>query len=137
GQITIIDHKKKEYSVMTRQELEAAAAKMQAQLKQMEEQMKNMPPAGREKMSGMMGGAAAGVDVQKGQGSRKVAGYSCDNWLVTIGQMVKQEQCLTTELTFPTQAWDAFKSLSGAMSGPMGQSMQQMYDKFKDMKGLP
>jgi hypothetical protein len=137
GQMTIIDNKKKEYSVITRQELEAASAKMQAQFKQMEEQMKGLPPAMREKMAGMMGGAAAAVSVQKGQGGRKLAGYSCDNWTVTIGEMVKQEQCLTTELTFPTQAWDAFKSLSAGMSGPLGQGMQQMYDKFKEMKGLP
>lgn len=137
GQMTMIDNKKKEYSVTTRQELDAAAAKMQAQLKQMEEQMKNVPPAMREKMAGMMGGVAAAVSVQKGQGGRKLAGYSCDNWTVTIGEMVKQEQCLTTELTFPTQAWDAFKSLSAGMPGPMGQGMQQMYEKFKEMKGLP
>jgi hypothetical protein len=137
GQMTMIDHKKKQYSVITRQELEAAAAKMQAQLKQMEEQMKNVPPAMREKMAGMMGGLAASVDVQKGTGGRKLAGYSCENWIVTVGQMVKQEQCLTTELSFPPQTWDAIKGLSSAMSGPAGQSMQQLYDKFKEMKGLP
>lgn len=137
GQMTMIDSKKKEYSVITRQELEAASAKMQAQLRQVEEQMKNMPPAVREKMGGMLGGVAAAVSVQKGQGGRKLAGYSCDNWTVTIGEMVKQEQCLTTELAFPAQAWDAFKGLSLGMAGPMGKGMQEMYEKFKEMKGLP
>ena len=137
GQMTMIDHKKKQYSVITRQELEAATAKMQAQMKQMEEQMKNVPPAVREKMAGMMGGVAAAVNVQKGQGGRKLAGYSCDNWTVTIGEMVKQEQCLSTELTFPAQAWDAFKSLSAPMSGPLAKGMQEMYEKFKEMKGIP
>jgi hypothetical protein len=137
GQLTMIDNKKKEYSVITRQELEAATAKMSAQFKQMEEQMKSMPPAVREKMAAMMGGGAAAVNVQKGEGGRKLAGYSCDNWTVTIGEMVKQEQCLTKELTFPTQAWEAYKGFASSMSGPMGQGMQQMYDKFKEMNGIP
>ena len=137
GQITMIDHAKKQYSVITRQELEAAAQKMGAQLKQMEEQMKNMPPAVREKMAGMMGGATAAIDVQKGQGGRTVAGYACENWLVTVGTMVKQEQCLTTQLEFPGQPWEAMKGLSASMSGPMGKTMEQMYEKFKEMKGVP
>jgi hypothetical protein len=134
GQITMINHEKKQYSVITRQELEAAAQKMQAQLKQMEEQMKNMPPAVREKMAGMMGGATAAINVQKGQGGRTIAGYACENWIVTI---VKQEQCLTTQLEFPGQPWEAMKGLSGSMAGPMGKTMQEMYEKFKEMKGVP
>src|SRR6185503_10828180 len=73
GKFTIIDHKKKEYSVITLQDLDAAATAMQAQMKDMDEKMKNMPPAVREKMAGMMGGAS--VDVQKGAGSRTIAGY--------------------------------------------------------------
>lgn len=137
GTITFVDAKKKEYWTMTKQEMEAAAAKMQAQMKQMEEQMKNMPAGLREKMAGMMGGVAAAVNVQRGQGGRKVAGYSCENWTVTIGEMVKQEQCMTTELQLPVQAWDAYKGFAGSMSGPMGQGMQQMYEKFKEMKGVP
>jgi len=137
GQLTMIDHDKKQYSVITRQELEAAALKMQAQLKQMEEQMKNVPPAVREKMAGMMGGATAAVNVQKGQGGRTIAGYACENWLLTVGEFVKQEQCLTTQIEFPGQPWEAMKSLAGGMSGPMGKTMQEMYEKFKGMKGLP
>jgi hypothetical protein len=137
GQITTIDHDKKQYSVITRQEMEAAAQKMQAQLKQMEEQMKNMPPAVREKMAGMMGGATAAINAQKGQGGRTVAGYTCENWIVTVGEIVKQEQCLTTQLEFPGQPWEALKGLAGGMSGPMGKTMEQMYEKFKEMKGVP
>jgi hypothetical protein len=54
--------------------------------------------------------------------------------------MVRQEQCLTTQVTYPAQAWDAYKdfaaSMSG-MSGAMGEGMGKIYEKFKEMKGLP
>jgi hypothetical protein len=138
GNITMIDNKKRQYSVVTPQEIEAASAKMQAQMKQMEEQMKSLPQAVRDKMG--LGGLAQAVNVQKGEGGREIAGYSCDNWVVTMGEMMKQEQCLTTELQYPAPAWDAYKNFAASMSaaaGPMGKGMQQMYEKFKDMKGVP
>src|SRR4029453_12491109 len=63
GKITSIDHKKKEYSEITLAEMDAAMKEAQAQMDQMAEQMKNMPPAVREKMEAMMGGAAGSVTV--------------------------------------------------------------------------
>jgi len=139
GQFTVIDNKKKEYFVITKQDIDAMAAQMQAQMKQMDEKMKDMPPAVREKMAGMMGGIAQSIDVQKGTGGRTIAGYSCENWIVSMGELMKNEQCMTTQLALPVQTWDAFKSFSSAMAGmgPMAQNMSSMYDKFKEMKGIP
>ena len=139
GQFTVIDNKKKEYYVMTKQDFEAMAAQMQAQMKQMDEKMKDMPPAVREKMAGMMGGMAQSMDVQKGSGGRTIAGYSCENWTVSMGELMKMDQCLTTQLQLPVQTWDAMKSFSTAVAGmsPMAQNMAPMFDKFKEMKGLP
>ena len=138
GNITIMDGRKKEYFVMTRQEIEAASAQMQAQMKEMEAKMQSLPPEVREKMAGAMGGFSQAVDVKKGTGGRTVAGYSCENWIVSVGTMVKNEQCITTQIEFPMPAYDAMKSFSaGFASNPMAKSMGQMYEKFKQMKGFP
>lgn len=139
GQFTVIDNKKREYFVITKQDIEAMTAQMQAQKKQMDEKMKDMPPAVREKMAGMLGGIAQSIDVQKGVGGRTIAGYACDNWIISMGEMMKNEQCMTTQLQLPLQTWDAVKSFSSAMAGmaPMAQNMSSMYDKFKEMKGVP
>ncbi len=138
GNLTFIDAKKKEYSIVTPQDIEALAAKMQAQQKQMEEQMKAMPPALREKMAGMMGGVAAATTVTKGTGGRTVAGYACENWIVTIGEMIKQDQCVTTQLPYPAPAYDGMARYMKAMSAaaPMLKGMDQMVEKFKQMKGV-
>jgi hypothetical protein len=140
GKFTIIDHKKREYSVVTLQDLEAAAAEMQARMKEMEEKTKNMPPAMREKLAGLMGGAAASVDVQKGAGTRTIAGYTCQNWVVTMGNFSRTESCVTTDVALSTKAWDSFQAFSSRLrtvAGPMSKMIDQLQEKMKPMNGLP
>jgi Domain of unknown function (DUF4412) len=150
GKFTMIDNKKKEYYVVTKEEMEQASAAMAAkmkelepQMKQAQEQMKNLPPEMQQKMAGLMGGLAAAVTVTKEPGTRTIAGYKCENWTITIGELSRTEQCLTTEVTYPPQVWDAYRdfasSMKGAMTsmGPMAQGLKDMQEKMKDMKGLP
>jgi hypothetical protein len=141
--MTIVDGKKKEYYVITRQDMEAAQAQMQAQMKAAQAQMQNLPPAVKERMAAAMGGMTDGiaqsVNVQKGTGGRTIAGYACENWIVTFGEMVREEQCVTTQIPFPTPAYDALKNMAAGfgMANPAGKSMGAIYDKFKEMKGVP
>jgi hypothetical protein len=148
GQMTILDGKKKTYYVVTRQDMEAFKARMSErmnspEMKQAQERMKDLPPEVQKKMEAMMGGAAGSFDVQKTGTTRKVAGYTCENWTVTLGQLSRSEECLTSELQFPVQAWDAYrdfaesiKSMTTAL-GPMGKNIAEMQEKFKSMKGFP
>jgi hypothetical protein len=150
GKFTMIDNRKKEYYVVTKQEMEAASAAMAAKMKELEpqmkkaqEQMKSLPPEIQQKMAGMMGGMAASVTVTKGPGGRTIAGYKCDNWTIAIGQLSKTEQCLTTDVTYPPELWEAYRDFAAswktsmASMGPMAQSIKDMQEKTKDMKGLP
>lgn len=140
GDITVIDNKKKEYFVMTRADMEAMAAQMKDMQAQMQTRMQNMPPEVREKMAGAMGGMADAVKVEKGTGGRTVAGYACENWIVSIGNISRQETCVTTQLQFPAAAFDGMKAMAERMrgaGGPMGGGMTALWDKFKEMKGFP
>ena len=147
GDTTTLDTQKKEYYVVTKADMQAMAAKMQErmnspEMQKAQEQMKNLPPEMQKKMESMMGGAMA-VDVRKLGTTRKVAGYSCDEWTMTIGEMSKTQQCLTSELQFPVQAFEAYKEFAESMKammqsmGPMAKGMGQMQDKMKEMKGFP
>jgi hypothetical protein len=145
AQYTIIDNAKKEYYVITKQDIEAAAAQMKAaneqmaaQRKQMEEQMKNLPPAMKEKLKGMGGGLAASVDVKKGAGKRTIAGYGCEEWVMTVGGVSKTESCLSTEVPFPVEAWQQYRDASEAFRsmGAGGQYLSDLQEKMKDMKGF-
>ncbi len=83
------------------------------------------------------------VDVKNTGATRKIAGYTCDNWTITMGQMSKTEECLTTELKFPVQSWEMYKSYADSMKsmmtalGPMAKSAASMQEQFKKLKGYP
>ena len=145
GKITAIDHKKKEYSEITLAEMEtamkAAQAKMDQANAQMEQQMASMPPAAREKMQQMMGGAASSVTVTKG-GTRQVAGYTCQDYVVAMGQAMTTKICATTALQFPAPKVDyrkyaSFAGSAAAMANnPMLKGMGTMADEMKKIEGF-
>lgn len=140
GEITTIEPKRKEYWVMTRADMDAMAAQMKAMQAQMQSRMQNMPPEVRERMSGMMGAAAQAVKVERGTGGRTVAGYACENWIITMGNFSRRETCVTTQLQFPAGFFDGMKAMSERMragGGPMGGGMAALWDKFREMKGFP
>jgi len=145
GKITSIDHKKKEYSEITLAEMEAAmkaaAAKMEQANAQMKQQMDAMPPAMREKMEQMMGGVASSVTVAKG-GTRQVAGYTCQDYTVAMGQAMTTKICATSALQFPAPNVDyrKFTSFAGSAAtmanNPMFKSMGKMADEMKKIEGF-
>lgn len=148
GDITMMDGKKKQYFVITRQDMDDLKARIQQQtnspeMQKAQEQMKNLPPEMQKRMQAAMGGLISAVTVQKTGTGRKIAGYSCENWTVSLGQFSKTEQCMSTELPLPAQAWDSYRdfstsmmSMMGAM-GPMAKSISDLREKMKDLKGFP
>jgi len=145
GKITTIDHKKKEYYEVTLAEMEAqmkaASAEMEKQAAQMKQQMESMPPAVREKMEKMMGGVAEATTVTKG-GTRKVAGYDCQEYTVAMGKTIKTDTCNTTALKFPVPELEIkrFTAMGGAFAGmasnPMFKGMAQIGEKMKEVQGF-
>jgi len=142
GRIIQIDHRKKQYSEITMDELEAAmksaAAEMEKAQAQMAEAMKDMPPAMREKMGGMMGGAAGAVSVTKG-GTRKIAGYDCQQYTVVMGSAVNMEMWNTTALTLPMKPGEFARMGRYAQSfagNPMFQGMSKLGEEMKKIEGF-
>jgi hypothetical protein len=148
GQITVIDGRKKEYFVVTRQDMDQMKTRLQQtmnspEVQRAQEQMKNLPPELQKRMQGMMGAVTGSFDVKKTGTTRKIAGYNCDNWTITMGQFSKTEQCVTSELAIPVQAWDTYRDFAEGMRsmmasmGPMGKGMADMAAKMKEMRGFP
>jgi hypothetical protein len=148
AQMVTLDNKKKTYYVTTKEDLDKAAAKMKErmnspEMKKMEQEMKNLPPEQRKQMEAMMGGLMGSFDVKKTGPSRKIAGYGCETWEITMGQVSTTEECLSSELQLPLQAWQMYRSWSDSLKammaamGPMAKNMEQMQEKFKELKGYP
>lgn len=147
GDMTTIDNTRKTYYVTTRQDMDAFAARMKEQMnspemKKAQDAMKNMSSDDKKKMNEAMGGMFA-IDVHKTGSTRRIAGYTCENWVVKVGQMSTSEECVTNDLKFPEQAWTMYKNLADSMKtamsamGPMAKSAGEMAEQFKKMKGFP
>jgi len=146
SEITLIDNHKRQYFVMTEQEMEDTAARMQQQKKQasaqMEDAMKKVPPEMREKMKSMInvgGMTASAVEVKKASGGRQIAGYKCANWTLTVGEISKTEECLSTDVPYPTGLWQSFRSMQNILQsmGPTMGSASALQEKTKELKGFP
>lgn len=125
GRLTVINHKKKEYYEITREQLLAG---MQA----FEQQMSGPAGAMIEKM---MGGKVGEVSVQKGA-ARKVAGYDCTSYTFAMGENMRYETCMTQAVQLPSAYYDALRG-PYAMMGPMGRRFQKVFDEMQKVKGFP
>ena len=137
GTMTTINQKKKNYFVITKQDLEA----MQAQ---MAERMND--PKMKQAMAMMQGlgsSMASSAEVKKTGATRKVAGYACEEWLISMGGMMTMTECVTNDLKYPVQSWAAMADFSESMRksmsgfGPSAKAGADYAEKMKSIKGFP
>lgn len=76
----IIDHNKKEYTEMTRQDLEALSSMVSEQMKMLEQQLANLPEAQREAVRKQMSAAFEQAGQQSIEFKKEAAGKKIKNW---------------------------------------------------------
>ena len=136
GTMTNIDTVKKTYSIMTKQDMEAMQAAMAARMN--DPKMKQAMAM----MQGMSSSMASETEVKKTGVTRKVAGYACEEWLISMGGMVNMTECVTNDLKYPVQSWAALadfqESMRKSMSfGPSAKAGADYAEKMKSIKGFP
>jgi hypothetical protein len=128
GKMIMIDDRHKTYTEMDQAAMEAYANKANAAMAQMQEQLKNMPPAQRAQMEKMMGGmkmpgTSAGsmvFDAKDTGRSDTVEGRKCRIWHFTQDGNVIDEMCVVP-----------FSSLPGKED--MQKTMKQLAEAFAGM----
>jgi hypothetical protein len=139
GVMTTIDDKKKTYYEVTKQDMEAMQAKMAEKMN--DPKMKQAMAM----MQGMSQSMAGSTEVKKTGVSRKVAGFACEEWSISMGGMMTMTECVTNDLKYPVQSWAALaefsesmrKSMSGSGFGPLPKSGADFAEKMKSIKGFP
>jgi len=137
GVTTTLDGAKKTYYTTTKQDMEQFAAKMQERMN--DPQMKK----GMEMMGKLSEGMAGPIEVTKTGQTRSVAGFRCDEWVITMNAFTTMKECVTSELQYPAHAFEAYRDYSESMKkmmsgfGPMAQSGAELAEKMKAMKGYP
>ncbi len=135
GRLVTIDFKKKEYWEASLAEMNAMAQQGAEKMKQIGEQMKQNPQVA-QLMEKMMGGPIGTVTVQKGSGSRKVAGYDCEPYTIAMGEAIRLELWTTTALHPPAQMFDARRAMVPP-SNPMSQRFEKLFAEMKKIGGYP
>lgn len=136
GTMTTIDNQKKTYYTVTQKDMDELNAKLQERM--------NSPEAkkGMQAMQGMAAGMAGEAEVKKTGVTRKVAGYTCEEWVITMTSMSTMKECVTSEVKYPRHAYDAFKAFGAKMQAnspyaSMAKSGKGLAEKMAAIKGYP
>ncbi|MCI5064307.1 DUF4412 domain-containing protein [bacterium] len=151
-----VNEKQKEYIEITQADMKKLASKMNDAMKQLEEQMANVPPQQRAMMEQMMAGmmgkvkqpkAPAPAKVRKTGDSATISGYHCDKYEVTREGKKTREYWVTSAgaLTGGEELRSAFTSLgsffeemmSAVSDGPLAQMGSNPYAEFSQITGVP
>lgn len=123
GRMTFLDEAKKTYYVTSAEEMAAYA-------KRREEQAK---------VSGFnvqAFGALGEVAARKTGKTRRIAGYTCDEWVVAMGEALILEVCAARRLPVPPAYFDARKAAYAGM-GPMGRHFERLFGAMRKVGGYP
>jgi|SRR5450631_2439025 len=137
GVVTNIDNKKKTYYTVTKQDMADMQAKFAERMN--DPKMKQ----GMDMIRGISASMSSSTEVKRTGVTRKVAGYACDEWLINMGPMMSMTECVTSELKYPVQSWEALAAFNESMRKSMGafgasaKSGEDLADKMKAIKGFP
>jgi hypothetical protein len=123
GRVTTIDDRRKEYS-------ETSLADLRAFSEQLDSAME-----GRDVFDRSVS-ATATVTVEKGTGTRQIAGYEARPYTLAMGDVMRVEVWAAPALKPPAGYYDARKAAYAAM-GPMGRRFQRVFEAMKGVDGLP
>lgn len=138
----VIDHKEKTYMVMDRETVERLGNQMSEAMKQMEEALKDVPPAQREMMERMMKGKMKGMPTSEprsdsqvrslGQ-SDSVNGVGCDWKEVSRDEVVELKACVCNWTDIP--GGDEIRRVSLEMKD-FASALVDAFGSFGDSGGL-
>jgi hypothetical protein len=137
GVMTNIDDKKKTYFLVTKQDMQDMQAKLAERMN--DPRMKQAMAA----MQGMTTEMSSSAEVKKTGVSRKVAGFACDEWVITMSSLMTMTECVTSDFKYPVESMQAMaefgESMRKSMSsfGPSAKSGAGLAEKLKSIKGYP
>jgi hypothetical protein len=132
GTFTFIDPVKKQYWTMTKEDMEAMTKAMSAKMAEMQKD-----PRAAAMMQNMMGTLGT-AKLEAGTQTKTIAGYTCSQYTLTMGETMKMVYWTTTALQPPFSAEELFNAESGMLrANPMFSRMSSLFDEMKKMKGVP
>lgn len=151
--VHVLNAKDKSYMVIDRPTIKQIAEQVNPALKQLEQQLQNMPPEQRAMVEKMMGkqlpqqGQSAPAEVVKTGRQDVIAGRACTYSEVRRGGVVEQELCLASPsaLTGGQEMFDVVRKMSALMEEMMAsidspmlrQTLNQQVEPYTKLDGFP
>ena len=132
GKVTVIDKVKKEYWESTAEERQVALRQGEEQARRLQDQTARVPPA---QLGAATGAVGASVSVQKATGTKKIAGYDCEQYVVSMGETMRIVEWVTPQLPIPASFFDAQKAQFAG--NPMMKNYARLADEMSKIKGFP
>ena len=124
----VVDDRNRSYNRVTKEAANALSQQVAALKKQIEQQLAMLPPEQREMMKGMLPQApdlsSHSFRVEKGEGTREVAGYPCQPVTVFDNDKPSEELCLASVKAVGLEDADL------ALLRRMGEAMSAMAAQF-------
>jgi hypothetical protein len=140
-----IDPKEKTYSEMTfaemEQQMKKMSAKVDSQMAQLEESMKNMPPEQRKMMEGMMGSKmgkpGAEVHLVRTDEKKKVSGFNCMKYVAKEGEKDLMTLWATKDVRGFESLRKDYEALTKRMMSMNPSFMKGLVDAMLKVDGFP
>jgi hypothetical protein len=123
GAMTFLEVEKSRYYVTSIQELERYAAGREAQSRKSHYNEEGFGPLAKP------------TAVKTG-GSRRIAGCSCDDWTIRMGEGLVFDVCAARDIPAPRGYFEA-RAAAYAGMGPMGRHFRKMFEAMKKTRGYP
>ena len=123
GTMTFVDGEKSSYYVTSIQEMDRYAAEREAQSKKSHYNEEGF-------------GALVEPSAVKTGGSRRIAGHSCVDWTIRMGDGLVFDVCAARDLPAPHGYFEA-RAAAYAGMGPMGRHFRKMFEAMKQTRGYP
>ena len=132
--IALIDHAGKRYWEGPKSEADSIASRIRAE--RMRAAAANVTPEAREAVNRLYNALSDSVHVVKTGRSRKIAGYSCSQWVLTAGHLLTQERWVARALDVPDFSSELEKVVLATVADPVGSGLMKLVLQARAMDGL-
>ena len=132
--IALIDHAGKRYWEGPRAQADSIATRIRAE--RMRAVAASVTPETQEALNRIYNALTDSVHVVKTGRTRKIAGYSCSEWVLTAGHLLQQERWVARALDVPDYSSEIEKVVMASMLDPLGAGLMQLVLRARRMDGL-
>jgi hypothetical protein len=134
GRIALIDHARKRYWEGPKAQADSIATQIRAE--RMRAAAAAVTPESREALNRIYNAVTDSVHVEKTGRTRKIAGYSCSEWVLTAGHLLRQERWVARALDVPDYSSEVEKVVMAAILDPLGSGLMKLVLQARTMDGL-